>query len=289
MKQHTMREFSSGHGFLEAPRWHDGQLWASDFFNHHVVKFDADGGYKKVLDVPTSPSGLGFLADGSLLVVSQADKKVLRVASDGAVSEYADISQIAAGIANDMHVTEGGHAYVGNFGFDLGNEDPVATHLAHIDPQGNVSEVPGEVLFPNGSGIHPDGKTFLVAETFKHRVTAYDLAGDGTLSNQRVWAQLTDNLHPDGIAIDADGGVWIANALTETDESGFYRVVEGGEITDVILVPDAWAVAATFGGPDLATLYLVCNATTLADFAENKSKGSIRTADVGKRGVKPTV
>jgi sugar lactone lactonase YvrE len=284
MKQHQMTEFSSGHGFLEAPRWRDGKLWLSDFFRRHVITIGSDATIQKVVDVENSPSGLGFLDDGSVLIVSQHDKKVLRLAAGGAVSEYADISGVAGGIANDMLVTPSGDAYVGNFGFDLGSEDPKPTRLAHVSPQGTVTEVPGDVMFPNGIGLSPGGESLLLAETFGHRISTYDVQNDGSLTNHRGWAELAESVSPDGITVDSDGGVWFANALTEGPESGFYRVEERGEITDVILVPDAWAVACTFGGPDNDILYLVCNATTLADFAEQRSHGMVRTANVGRRG-----
>lgn len=285
VRHHEMRDLSAGHGFLESPRWHDGKLWLSDFFRKHVITLDADGTAEKVIELDDSPSGLGFLGDGSLLVVSMNDRKVLHVSPDRLVSEYADISAIAAGIANDMLVTSSGHAYVGNFGFDVvGGEEPKSTRLAHIDPQGAVTEVPGDVLCPNGAGLSPDGSTLVLAELFGERISAYDVHADGTLSDHRVWAALPETFNPDGLAVDSDGGVWIANVFHDAPESGFYRVEEGGEITDAILVPDAWAVACAFGGPDKDVLYLVCNATTLPDFGEGRSRGFVRTSHVGRRG-----
>jgi len=285
MKQHTTTDLSDGHGFLEAPRWHDGKLWLSDFFRKHVLTISDDGTVEKVLDVEDSPSGLGFLSDGSMLVVSQHDRTVLRHAADGSVSVHADISEVAGGIANDMLVTESGDAYVSNFGFDLGHEDPRTTHLAHVRPDGTVAAVPADVLFPNGMGVLPGGSTLVLSETLAHRISAFTIADDGSLTNHRVWAELPETLNPDGMAVDSDGGVWIANALTEGPESGFYRVEEGGEITDVIYVPDAWGVACAFGAADKDVLYLVCNATTLERFGQGDSRGMVRTAHVGRRGV----
>lgn len=122
MKNHSLQTISSGHGYLEAPRWHDGRLWASDFFGKHVLHFEEDGSHTAFATLEESPSGLGFLQDGSVLVVllDPTKKKVVRIASDGSVSEYADIAHIARGMANDMLVSPSGHAYIGNFGFDLG-------------------------------------------------------------------------------------------------------------------------------------------------------------------------
>lgn len=207
MKQHEATELSSGHGFLEAPRWHEGKLWLSDFFRKQVLTITENGAVEQVMEVENSPSGLGFLSDGSLLVVSQHDRSVLRRATDGSVSTYADLSAIAGGIANDMLVTPSDHAYVGNFGFALGQEDPRTTHLAHIRPDGTVDTVAGDVLFPNGMGLLPDGTTLVLAETLAHKLSAFDVAADGSLTNYRLWAQLPDTINPDGITVDSDGGV----------------------------------------------------------------------------------
>ncbi|MBW0102656.1 SMP-30/gluconolactonase/LRE family protein [Pseudonocardia sp. KRD291] len=284
MKLHTLTEFASGHRFLEGLRWHDGALWASDFFSRKVLTFAPDGDATTVAEIPGAPSGLGFLPDGTALVVSQADATVLRIGPGGALDTYAELGDIAGGPGNDMLVTAAGHAYVGNFGFTIGTDDPRPTALAHIDPRGAVSRVEGQVLFPNGMALTPDG-VLLLAETFLHRITAFDVAADGSLSNQRVWAQLAESFMPDGIALDADGGVWFGNALTMGDDSGFYRVLEGGELTDKVPVTGAQAVACTFGGDDLGTLYMSCNATTLEEFVQGRSTAVIATADVGRCGV----
>ncbi|BBG01712.1 MULTISPECIES: SMP-30/gluconolactonase/LRE family protein [Pseudonocardia] len=285
MKLHTYTGFASGHRFLEGLRWHDGALWASDFFTGAVLTFSPGGDATTVAEVPGAPSGLGFLADGTALVVSQADATVLRIGPDGALSSYADFSAVAGGPGNDLLVAPDGHAYVGNFGFAVGTEDPKPTALAHIDPQGTVHRVDGEVMFPNGMALTPDGRQLLLAETFLHRITAYDRASDGSLSNQRVWAQLPETFMPDGIALDTDGGVWFGNALTMGDDAGFYRVVAGGELTDKVPVTGTQAVACAFGGDDRSTLYLSCNTTTLEEFVQGRSDGAVAVASVGYTGV----
>lgn len=283
MKLHSLTEFASGHQFLEGLRWHDEKLWASDFFSKKVMTFAADGTATTVAEIPGSPSGLGFLADGSVLVVSQADATVTRIAPDGALSTYADFSDIAGGPGNDLLVTADGHGYAGNFGFAIGAEDPKPTALAQIDPDGTVHRVEGDLLFPNGMAVTGDG-TLLVAETFRHRITAYDIGPDGRPANQRTWAQLAESFNPDGIALDNDGGVWFGNALTMGEDSGFYRVVEGGEITDKVPVTGAQATACAFGGDDLGTLYMSCNITTVEEFVQGQSKAIIATAVVGRNG-----
>lgn len=284
MKLHDApTEFASGHKFLEGLRWHNGQLWASDFFGGEVLTFAADGTTTTVATVPGAPSGLGFLPDGTALVVSQADASIQSIGADGSLSVYADFSDIAGGPGNDLLVTPEGHAYVGNFGFAIGSEEPKPTVLAHVDPSGTVRAVEGDVLFPNGMAATPDG-VLLVAETFRHRISAYDIGADGTLSGQRIWAQLEDSYNPDGIALDSDGGVWFGNALTLGEPSGFYRVIEGGELTDKVPTPTSQAIACAFGGDDLATLYLACNTTSMEDFLQGRSEGQIMVAEVGRTG-----
>ena len=283
MKLHSLTEFASGHQFLEGLRWHDGTLWVSDFFSKKVLTFAADGTATTVAEIPGSPSGLGFLADGSTLVVSQADATVTRIAPDGVLSTYADFSSIAGGPGNDLLVTADGHGYAGNFGFAIGAEDPKPTALAHIEPDGTVHRVEGELLFPNVMALTGDGR-LLVAETFRHRISAYDIAPDGSPTDQRTWAQLPEAYNPDGIALDSDGGVWFGNALTMGEDSGFYRVVEGGEITDKVPVTGAQATACAFGGADLGTLYMSCNITTVEEFLQGQSKAVVAAAVVGRNG-----
>ncbi|NNH70897.1 5-valerolactone hydrolase [Nocardia uniformis] len=278
MKLHTSKIFSAGFQFLESPRWHDGKLWVSDFFGHRVVTLDSSGTPSTFIEVDDEPSGLGFLADGSLLVVSKHDASVLKVTSDGAIEKYAEFSEFAEGPGNDMFVAPNGHSYVGNYGPQGGT-----TNLVHVAPDGSVNRLDGDLSFPNGIIQTPDG-TLLVAETLGHRITAFDIADDGSLANTRVWAQLDESLHPDGIELDSDGGVWFGNAIALGEESGFYRVVEGGEITDKVAIAGAWAVACTFGGPDLATLYMTCNVTDLEQFELKHSSGYIAQAAVGYRG-----
>lgn len=188
--------------------------------------------YQAVAKVEGTPSGLGFLPDGSLLVVSQAPAKVLRIAHDGTTTEHADFSHIATGLGNDMLVSPSGHAYVGNFGFALGTEDPQTTNLAHVDPEGHVRRVPGEVLFPNGGALTADGRTLLLAETFTHRISAFDVAPDGSLTNLRPG--LNFRTRSTRTASPWTATAAFGNALTMGEDSGFYRVLEGGAITDHI-------------------------------------------------------
>ena len=251
----TATTVAGGFAFLEAPRWHSGRIWFSDFYAHQVLSAREDGsGLRTEAEVATQPAGLGWLPDGRLLVVSMLDRRVLRREPDGTLVTHADLSRVATGHANDMVVDDQGRAYVGNFGFDLmsGAEARPAA-LARVEPDGTVSEAAGGLLFPNGSVITA-GRVLIVGETFGNRCTAFDLTPDGELVNRRVWAEFAPPpaapVAPDGCCLDAAGALWVADAAG----SRLLRVKEGGEITDEIR-PGSPVYACALGGADGRTLY----------------------------------
>jgi sugar lactone lactonase YvrE len=265
-----MKTVLEGGSFFEAPRWRDGRWWVSDFFRHRVVTVDPGGREEHVLDVEGRPSGLGWMPDESLLVVSMTDHRILRRWPDGEVALHADVGKLCGGYLNDMVVDSDGRAYAGEFGFDLdGHADPEPANLLRIDPDGTASIAAEDMLFPNGSVITPDGRTVIVGETAGARYTAFDIEADGSLSHRRVWAQVAatpefttfqetlGNLQfgPDGCALDAQGHIWSA------DEVGArcVRLAPGGEIVDEIAAPDGQDVfACMLGGDDGRTLLMCC-------------------------------
>ncbi|MFI5897368.1 SMP-30/gluconolactonase/LRE family protein [Actinoplanes sp. NPDC051513] len=266
---------ADGH-FLEAPRWHDGRIWFSDFYGYRVSSAKEDGSDLRVeAEVPGQPSGLGWLPDGRLLIVSMTDRRVLRREPDGALVTHGDLSSYATGHANDMSVDAQGRAYVGNFGFDLMAGAPIEPASLHrVDLGGTVTQVADDLWFPNGSVITPDG-VLLVVETFGDRVSAFDLTEDGRLINRRVWAEFAPlpadrslevvlpalTVAGDGACLDAEGGLWIADATGER----VVRVIEGGTITDEIR-PGTPVYACGLGGADGRTLY-ICAAPDFHDQA----------------------
>ena len=255
--------------FGEGPRWRDGHLWLSDFYAHKVLKVTPDGSRSHVATVLEQPSGLGWLPDGSMLIVSMKDRKLMRLAG-GNLTEHADMSSIAAWHCNDMVVSADGRAYVGNFGYDHYSEPEEKTaNLVRVDPDGSVHLADSGLKFPNGSVITPDGKTLVVGETRGNRLTAWDIAEDGSLTNRRVWADLGKNF-PDGICLDEDGAIWVADPrLKET-----IRVREGGEITHRISTADFGSYACMLGGDDRKTLY-ICTAPGSGPGATEAPKGRI--------------
>lgn len=265
--------------FLEGPRWYDGKLWFSDMFAGQVRTADLSGNTEVVAEVAERPSGLGFLPDGRLLIVSMQNRLLLRLDREG-LTTVADLSSLAVGSPNDMVVDTHGRAYIGHFGYDLfGGEEPRPASLLLVTPDGQVREVADGLEFPNGTVISPDGKSLIVAETFGRRLTAFSIADDGGLSERRVFAQF-DEETPDGICLDARGGVWVSSF-----ESGeFVRVEDGGTITERIPVPGKRAVACALGGPQRQTLFLLTAETTLEDLAQGKSIGRVETVQVDTPG-----
>lgn len=280
MAGHRLERFADGYTFLEGPRWHEGRLWVSDYFSKRVLAFDLDGNPETIAEVDGMPAGLGFLPDGTPLVVSQADRAVYRIA-DGRLQLHAELGALAGGMANDMVVATDGTAYVGNHGFDMSaGEEPRPTTLARISPDGQVTAAAEDCIFPNGSVITDDGRTLLVAESFANRISAWDIAPDGSLANRRTWAQLDESLTPDGICMDAEGGIWAGNPLV----SRFTRIEEGGTITDEIPTPGRWAVACVFGGPDRTTLFLLSAETSMEDQPRGISTARIDVTEPGVAG-----
>lgn len=250
-----------GLGFPEGPRWHDGRLWFSDFRTRRVTAVDMQGTAEVMHELEDAPSGLGWLPDGRLLVVSMQQRRLL-IETQGELTPFADLSQLASYHCNDMVVDARGFAYIGNFGAPI--ETPAArlAELVLVKPDGSARVVATDMVFPNGAVITPDQKTLIVGETYAARLTAFDIAEDGSLSNRRVWAQfdelgivsdpavLLQRVVPDGICLDVEGAIWIAspNARREV-----IRVREGGEILDRITV-DTFPYACMLGGPERKTL-----------------------------------
>jgi sugar lactone lactonase YvrE len=266
--------------YLECPRWHDGRIWVVDFYTYRVLSAAEDGSDLRVeADVPNQPSGLGWLPDGRLLVVSMRDALLLRREDDGTLVTHADLGPYVTGHPNDMVVDAEGRAYVGNFGFDLMSGAAIEpTVLLRVDPDGSVHQVADDLWFPNGSVITDDG-VLLVDETFGNRVSAFDIASDGSLGERRDWATFGElptsrNIGevlpglvvcPDGCGLDAEGLLWIADA----NHGRAIRVREGGEIVDEVVVGSG-VFACMLGGADGRTLY-ICSAP---DFAEESRKAA---------------
>ncbi len=282
---HDVRVLCDGIHFGEGPRWHDGRLWFSDFFAHAVKSVSLAGDLRTEFTIDDQPSGLGWMPDGSMLIVSMTKRQVLRRTADGRIGVHANLSAIATWHCNDMVVAADGRAYVGNFGFDLdaamaggrrvGALEPQQTaKLAMVARDGTVSTAATDMHFPNGSVITPDGKTLIAGETFGMRLTAFDMAADGSLSNRRVWAQTAPRL-PDGICLNAEGAIWIANPAAPECA----LIAEGGKVLDVVETGDP-CYACMLGGEDGRTLFMLTAAPLTGERHASDPVGKIRVTKV---------
>jgi sugar lactone lactonase YvrE len=267
------RRFAEDFIFLEGPKWRDGYLWVSDVFDGCVYAISTDGRRRKVCSVDR-PAGLGFLTDGTLIIVDQKTRRLLRLDGDK-TSEYADLSNYATGHLNDFAVDAQGRIYVGNFGYDYdAAEPPKTTSLHRVDPDGTISVVAQNVDFPNGSVIVNGGRTLIVAETWVGRLTAFDLNDKGELSHRRIFAELGER-QPDGICADSEGAIWVA--CFNTGE--FLRVLDGGKVTHRLQF-DGRAVSCVLGGMDGHKLFLSTYLGSIQDIASGLRKGTLFTLSV---------
>lgn len=269
----TAEAVASGFKFLECPRWHEGRLYVSDFFDLAVRSFRPDGSFEVVCEVEGQPAGLGFLPGGDLVVVSMADRRILRLGQRG-LETYADLSGQCAFLLNDMLADETGRLYVGNFGYSPGAEPITSTDLYLVRETGQVEVAATDLMFPNGMARTSDGRTLLVAETYASRISAFDIGSGGTLSGRREWASLPHEpagsaeeavaagaTLPDGICLDAEGALWVANA----NRPGVLRVAAGGEILETVDTGDLAGYAVALGGDDGKTLF-ICAAPRLGSY-----------------------
>jgi sugar lactone lactonase YvrE len=244
--------------FGESPRWHDGQLWFSDWGANQVIVLGADGSHQVVATVPSFPMCIDFLPDGRLLIVDSAKRRLLRREPDGSLGQHADLSAVADKPWNDIVADDRGNVYVNSIGFDFPGGDFAPGMVALVTPDGSIGQVVGDLAFPNGMAISPDGRTLVVAESYANRLTGYDIGSDGSLSNRQVWAE-TPGDHPDGICMDAEGAVWYA----DVGNQHCVRVREGGAVLAKVDLdrgafacalsrgaePRLFVVGQTWGGP----------------------------------------
>ena len=250
---------SHGMKFTESPRWRDGKWWFLDIHGQAIRSVDLQGQLDMVLELPFKPNGFGFRRDGSIMVGDALGRKIYRW--DGkSLAQVADISASTVFCLSDGIVDRHDRMYIGDIGynfFDPSNQSVDTCVITCIEADGSARIVARDLSFPNGMAITPDGSTLIVAETTAHRLTCYDIEPDGGLANRRAYAPLGEDVQPDGIALDTEGGVWIANP---EGRFAVLRVLEGGEVTDVIEM-DTDGYAVMLGGPELRHLLLCASDT----------------------------
>lgn len=289
----SLVKVADGFHFLEGPRWRDNRLWISDMHGHKVHTINADGNIDTIAEVPNQPSGLGWLPDGSLVVVSMLDRKLMKI-SEGSLSLHSDMSHLTPFQCNDMVIAKDGTAYVGNFGADNAESNIKKTCLIAVSPEGEAKICASDLLFPNGTVITEDGKELIVGETFGGTLTSFKISKPGELINKSNWANVMPKRYqiitsiirflnislkessnipfpvPDGICLDADYGIWVASPTT----SEVIRYKKGGQITDRIATPNP-AYACMLGGENGKELYILTAESSVPQFCKENKTGEI--------------
>jgi sugar lactone lactonase YvrE len=265
----------SGLSFPESPRWHNDRLYVCDWAAEELIAVDLDGNRELIARVPSFPFCIAFTPSGQLLINAARQKAVLTLNAVGELATFADLSHLGRIPPGNEIVVDGrGNAYVNGGGFDMmAGEAPAPGIIALVSPDGSAIEVADGIEFGNGMAITPDNRTLIVAESYAFRLTAFDIAEDGTLDNRRVWAELGENVPPDGICLDADGAVWYADVPNERCR----RVAEGGDVLDEISI-DRGCFACMLGGSDGRTLFIIAREWDRTDFSVGAGSGQILTA-----------
>lgn len=269
----------SGLVFPESPRWHDDRLWFSDWGAHEVIAVDLEGKSEVVVRVESFPMCIDRLRDGRLLIVSASDGLLLRREPDGSLVTHADLTGLAEHKWNEVVVDGRGNIYVNNTGFDFPGGEFAPGIVALLTPDGSARQVAEGVAFPNGMVVTPDNSTLIVAESYGNKLTAFDIAADGGLSNRRLWADLQGGA-PDGICLDAENAIWYGDVPNKR----CVRVREGGEVLETIHL-DRGCFACMLGGADERTLFLIANEWKgPASMAEGSGRGQVLTTEAPAPG-----
>jgi sugar lactone lactonase YvrE len=247
-----LQTLMTGLVFGEQPRWHEDRLWFSDWGPQEVIAVDLEGNSEVILRGPSFPLCVDWLPDGRLLLTSAREGLLLRREPEGSLLVHADLSGLSDGRWNEIVVDGRGNVYVNGGGFDLmAGEEFAPGIVALVTPDGSAREVADGIAFPNGMLVTADNSTLIVAESYASRLTAFDIAADGGLSNRRVWADLQDGV-PDGICLDAEGAVWYGDVPNQR----CVRVREGGEVLQTVEL-DRGCFACALGGTDRRTLFMM--------------------------------
>jgi sugar lactone lactonase YvrE len=272
-----VQQLLDGLSFGESLRWHQDRLWLADWGAQQVMAVDREGRPQVMarVDFPAFPMGIDWLPDGRLLAVAARDGRLLRQEADGSLVTHADLSGLAEPGRpwNEVVVDGRGNAYLSNQGFDFPGGKFVPGTIALLEPDGSARPVADGIAFPNGMAITPDNATLIVAESYGQKLTAFQIAADGSLSRPRVWADLGDGV-PDGLCLDAEGAIWYADVPNKQ----CVRVREGGRVLQTIQL-DRGCFSCALGGTGRATLFM----------AATQWLGTERMADMSRTGQLLTV
>ena len=240
--------------YAESPRWHNDCLWISDVHDYTVKTIDSSGQVTPIVEVPGRPSGLGFTQDGRAAVVSSLERKIYWIENRMLVEAF-DLDDVATGPLGDMVIDGQGRLWVDDVGYDRSSDaDPKLGQIILAEHARGGRVVADGLAFPNGCAVSHSGTTYVIAETDARQVSQFSISGRGELSRRRTLAQLDEM--PDGLCLDADGGMWVAMLTSGT----FVRLDRRGEIDRRVRVPSASGTACALGGENRRTLFL-CSAT----------------------------
>lgn len=263
-----------GLAFPEAPRWKNSRLWFTDQHARRVMTVTPEGDVEYILEMNDLPGGLGWMPDGIPVVVAMTERKLFLI-KNGLLEQHADLSKLAPAFCNDMVIDLQGRAYVGNFGYDLhGGAPQRQTHLIIVEQDGRARISEGGLIFPNGMIITPDKTTLIVAETFASRLTQFRITSDGNLIKTNIRIEL-GNITPDGICLDAEGGIWIASPATKQ----VVRLTKNGAI-DSILETSGTPYACMLGGKNRRTMFIMSSETDVPDRACIMKSGRVEIVEV---------
>lgn len=266
-----LEDFVDGLGFAEAPRWHEGRLWVSDIIARRVLRIDPrTGQVDTVFETPGEPSGLGWLPDGSLLVVQMAEHEVLRW-HRGSLSRHGSTTPFSRVRLNDMVVDARGRAWASNLGFDYEREPPCPTHLVGLTPAGEAHAAASGLWCPNGMAISPGGDRLYVGQSAAPELLEFPILPDGSLGAPAVFARLPAGVACDGLCLDVEEALWIASPTT----CEFLRISRGGAISARVPTGPRPAIACVLGGEERRTLFGITAATTSLHAASGTREGRI--------------
>jgi sugar lactone lactonase YvrE len=278
MREYQASEIVGGLAFPEGPRWHENSFWFTDQHDASVYHLTTEGELTRYATTDDRPGGLGWLPDGSLLVVYMTQRRLMRRVESN-WEEYADLSSLASYHCNDFVVDHRGVVFAGNFGEPIMPGRPMApAELIRVDPSGQAEVVSRDLVFPNGSAITEDGHSLLVAETFAHRISRFALDSESRITGHDIWADL-GAATPDGICLDTEDALWVASPFTHE----VLRVAEGGDLLgrcQTLGTP----YACMLGDEDRQTLYICTSETDDPAEAARIKSGRIESVQVDVPG-----
>ena len=277
----TLIDVHRGLKFARSPRWVGRELLFLDTYDRWIKSADLDGTVQKVRELPCLPGGFDILADGRL-IVGDAHRREMYVLYAAGWEQLANLRNVAGFVLNDSVIDGRGGVYIADAGFDYLNPlvNPVPNGvIVYVRVDGKSTVVAEDLFFPNGLVVSPDNGNLIVAETLAHRLVAFDIEDDGSLKNRRVWAQFNDDINPDGICLDCNGGIWVAGTRPCA-----LHVREGGEIVQQITTMRP-VFATMLGGPERRHLFLCTSDSNDPVICRQSSSATIDIAEVDTPGI----